>query len=80
MNPLSEAAHNTRREFLTTAASGLGGVALSSLLGSDSAQAALPSVNSFNNPLSPKRSHFPAKAKSCIFIFMAGAPSHLDFV
>ncbi|MCH7988796.1 MAG: DUF1501 domain-containing protein [Planctomycetes bacterium] len=30
------------------------------------------------NPLAPKRSHFDPKAKACIFIFMAGAPSHLD--
>ncbi len=79
MNPLTEATKNTRREFLTTSASGLGGIALTSLLGSDSARAGLPTIDSLAvNPLSPKQSHFPAKAKACIFIFMAGAPSHLD--
>src|SRR5213076_3159538 len=26
----------------------------------------------------PKRPHFPAKAKSVIYLFMAGAPSHLE--
>src|SRR5690606_12679230 len=30
------------------------------------------------NPLAPRRPHFAPKAKSCIFIFMAGAPSHID--
>jgi hypothetical protein len=30
------------------------------------------------NPLAPKPPHFDAQAKACIFIFMAGAPSHLD--
>jgi hypothetical protein len=30
------------------------------------------------NSLGPKQPHFDPKAKACIFIFMAGAPSHLD--
>jgi hypothetical protein len=57
-----------RRDFLATSASGLGGIALASLLQQD-AQAAgtLPGLK-VNAP----------KAKACIFIFMAGAPSHLD--
>jgi len=73
MNPLNQAVRNTRREFLTTAASGLGGIALSSML-ADSARA----EGGVTNPLAARHPHFPAKAKSCIFIFMAGAPSHLD--
>jgi hypothetical protein len=31
-----------------------------------------------NNPLIPKAPHFPAKAKSVIFLHMAGAPSQLE--
>jgi hypothetical protein len=31
-----------------------------------------------DSPLSPKASHFEPKAKACIFIFMAGAPSQID--
>ena len=73
MNPLNQAVLNTHREFLTTAASGLGGIALSSLLG-ESARAAASGAD----PLAVRQSHFPARAKNCIFIFMAGAPSHLD--
>jgi len=31
-----------------------------------------------DDPLAPKQPHFPARAKSVIFLFMAGAPSHLE--
>ncbi len=68
----------TRREFFTTAASGLGGVALTSLLDQTGAFAAHDPVGAAANPLASKPGHFPAKAKSCIFIFLAGAPSQLD--
>ena len=30
------------------------------------------------NPLAPRRTHFPAKAKSVIFLFMDGGPSQVD--
>ena len=32
----------------------------------------------FSNPMAPRKPHFDPKAKACINIFMAGAPSHLD--
>jgi len=32
----------------------------------------------FNNPLAPKHPPLPAKAKSVIFLFMAGGPSHME--
>ena len=31
-----------------------------------------------DNPLAPKAPHYPGKAKSVIFLFMAGGPSHLE--
>ncbi|MDF1754450.1 MAG: DUF1501 domain-containing protein [Verrucomicrobiales bacterium] len=65
--------NHSRRSFLNTSASGLGGIALANLLQDDGLMAA-PSVN----PLEPKCPHFSAKAKNCIFIFMAGAPSQID--
>jgi len=71
----------TRREFFTTAAGGLGGVALTSLLDQQGAFAAgkqMLAAGAAVNPLASKTGHFPAKAKSCIFIFFAGAPSQLD--
>ncbi len=74
--------NRTRREFLATTASGLGMAALGSMLTDDGlmspANAAEPSETASVNPLAPKQPHFDPKAKACIFIFMAGAPSHLD--
>ena len=63
-----------RREFLNTTASGLGGMALGSLLTADGV---LNSANAANATANPK-GHVRPKAKACIFIFMAGAPSHID--
>ena len=71
MDPINEANRLTRRDFLTTGASGIGGVALNAML----AQDGLAASHAANLGL---RGHFPAKAKRCIFIFMAGAPSQLD--
>jgi len=77
MNPIDSSILRTRRDFLTTSASGLGGVALASLL-AEEGLLATPQGNEFEDPLTPRKPHFNAKAKACIFIFMAGAPSHLD--
>ena len=63
----------TRRNFLTSSACGLGAAGLASLLSDDGLLAA-----GADNPLAPRSTHFEPRAKSCIFIFMAGAPSHLD--
>ena len=65
-----------RRDFLLTGASGLGGLALSSLMSETGLMAA--GKQAAQDPLSPRATHFPAKAKNCIFIFNAGAPSQLD--
>ncbi|SVB11506.1 uncharacterized protein METZ01_LOCUS164360 [marine metagenome] len=61
----------TRREMLARCANGFGGVALASLLANET-------VAKPTNPLAPKPSHFPAKAKSIIFLYMDGGPSHVD--
>ena len=81
MDPRDEAFAQTRREFLTTMAGGVGGVALTTMLAEDGAFAAGQTkrvATADVNPLAPKGTHLPAKAKACIFIFMAGAPSQLD--
>ena len=59
-----------RREFVADAFCGFGALALASL----EAQAAV------KNPLAPKRPDMPdkAKAKSVIFLFMAGGPSQVE--
>src|SRR5215469_2925422 len=64
-----------RRWFLQQCGVGLGAVALSSLL-AESGFAA-PSVVPAD-PLAPKAPQFEPKAKRVIFLFMAGAPSHLE--
>ena len=67
-----------RRDFLYRFSSGIGSVALSSLLHKDGRlQAAQPGARA-DDPLAPKKPHHPPKAKSCIFLFMAGAPSQMD--
>src|SRR6202051_2242444 len=65
--------HRTRRHFFGDCAVGLGAMALSSLLKEGAAPEALSA-----GPLSPKKGHFPAKAKNVIFLFMAGGPSQLE--
>ena len=68
-----------RRQFLYSSANTIGGIALASLLQDDGVLAdETSSAGSSANPLAPKPPHFPGKAKSCIFIFLAGGPSQLD--
>jgi Protein of unknown function (DUF1501) len=61
-----------RRWFFKQCGVGLGAIALRSLLG----EAVAAPVGA--NPLAPKQPHFPGKAKRVIYLFMAGAPSHLE--
>ncbi len=62
----------TRRDILVRAGHGFGALALGHLLARDGA------AKMRVNPLAPKPSHFPAKAKSVIFLYMVGGPSHID--
>ncbi len=66
----------TRRHFFRKCAVGLGKMALASLWAGPAAVAAATRVAA--NPLAPKPGHFPAKAKSVIYLFMAGGPSQLE--
>jgi len=71
----------TRREFLWETGGGFASVALTGLLGGEffSKQAhAADGVARFASPLAPKPAHFGARAKSVIFLFMYGGPSHVD--
>ncbi len=58
-----------RREFLCDAFCGFGALAYTSMMHAAEVR---------NNPLAAKEPHMPAKAKSVIFLFMAGGPSHLE--
>jgi len=66
----------TRRHFFGQCAVGLGQVALTSLLSNGEIHAAQNAQSV--NPQSPKLPHFASKAKSVIYLFMAGGPSQLD--
>jgi hypothetical protein len=66
--------HLARRWFLQQCGVGLGAMALSQLFGAASPSIAAPSGT---NALAPRQPHFAPKAKTVIFLFMAGAPSHL---
>src|SRR2546425_12282061 len=80
MNAQSTIPHHerlyTRRDFLSRAGAGFGAVALAYLLEQDRLLASAAEVAA--NPLGAKPQHFAAKAKSVIFLFMEGGPSHLD--
>jgi hypothetical protein len=78
-----EAQHNvlslhTRRHFLKESAMGLGALALGSLFGCSSHSAGSEIPFDAAHPLFPKSPHFPGKAKSVIYLHMAGAPSQLE--
>jgi hypothetical protein len=66
-------ANRTRRWFFEQCGIGVGAMALANLL-ADAGLASSPSAD----PLAPKQPPLPAKAKNVIFLFMAGAPSHLE--
>src|SRR5256885_2113477 len=74
VEPVQTAGQWSRRDLLFGVSKGLGGIALSALLHQHAAQGA----ELLNDPLAPKRPHFAAKAKSCIFLFMYGGPSQID--
>src|SRR5215813_3705090 len=57
---------DTRRDFFLKCGGGLGMMALAQMLQAD------------QNPLAPRKSHFPPKAKNVIFLFMEGGPSQID--
>src|SRR5215470_12171542 len=65
----------TRRHFFSRCGLGLGKVALASLLTDGKIFGATTTSAS---PMQAKPGHFPAKAKSVIYLFMAGAPSQFE--
>ncbi|MCH8046961.1 MAG: DUF1501 domain-containing protein [Planctomycetes bacterium] len=67
---------STRRHFFQNCGIGLGSIALASLLGKGSLAAAETAAPT--RPTAPRPTHFPAKAKRVIYLFMAGAPSQLE--
>ncbi|MCP4191933.1 MAG: DUF1501 domain-containing protein [Planctomycetaceae bacterium] len=72
MNTLHEQAlRRTRRHFFRDCQLGLGSIALSTLLASESNA-------DQERPLAVRTPHHPAKARNVIYLHMAGSPPHLD--
>jgi hypothetical protein len=68
----------TRRDFLFRAGGGFGALALSWLLARDRTGHAAVDDTPAANPLAARPPHFPARARSVIFLFMVGGPSQVD--
>ena len=69
----AQAKYLTRRWFLRDCGVGLAGIAAHSLLAAEGRANAAA-----ENPLAPRPPHYAAKAKRVIYMFQAGAPSHLE--
>ena len=68
MKPQNTFCGQTRRDFLHSVGGAFPSLALTGMLAKDA----------LANPLSPKPQMKPGKAKSVIFLFMYGGPSHVD--
>jgi Protein of unknown function (DUF1501) len=63
----------TRRWFFQECGVGMASLAALDLMRGESSAASAPA-----SPLASKKPHYPAKAKRVIYLFMGGAPSHLE--
>jgi hypothetical protein len=77
---LQAATRQSRRLFLQDSGLGLGKIALASLLTNafKEPRHVRAAANAPTDSLASKAGHFAPRAKSVIYLFMAGAPSHLD--
>lgn len=68
----------TRRQFLWDVAGGFAGLALFDLLSRDGRIGLRANAADREYALAARPSHFTAKAKHAVFLFMNGGPSHVD--
>jgi len=69
---------HTRRHFLKESAMGLGALALGSMFGGCEQKSSSAPLFDAAHPMLPKMPPFPGRAKSVIYLHMAGAPSQLE--
>ena len=74
-NPLQQV---TRRHFFGDAGLGIGSLGLASLLSGKPLVGKEKPASPLTHPLAPRPTHFPARAKRVIYLFMAGGPSQLE--
>src|SRR4030095_6890838 len=68
----------TRRHFLRESAFGLGGLAMGALFGCNTNKSNPASLFNAAESMAARIPQFPGKAKSVIYLHMAGAPSQLE--
>jgi hypothetical protein len=68
----------SRREMLQRSAMGLGALGLVDLLGARDALGGPTASGADAGDLSPRKPHFPARAKRVVHFFLNGGPSHVD--
>ena len=81
MNPLNKnfCGNTSRREFLRTVGGGFTHLALTGMLAKEGIFGnPLEAGTAGLNPLLPRPKHFPVNARSVIFLFSCGGPSHID--
>jgi uncharacterized protein (DUF1501 family) len=78
VDPCQAFALQSRRSFLTSTASGLGTLAVASLLKDEGLLVGQTALANSANPLAPRPPHFAPRARACICIYLEGAPSQLD--
>src|SRR5437588_154849 len=76
-SPIHHESALSRRDFLARAGGGFGLLALLSLLEEKAAATEISQADRIN-PLKANPAHFPPRAKSVIWCFLDGGPSHLD--
>ncbi len=75
---LSGRIDGTRREFLHRASGGFGALALAGIWNDLAAESGHQDEIASNDPLAPRKPHFPARAERVIFLYATGGASHVD--
>ena len=78
MAPIDPLLTLTRRHFFRECGVGIGAMALGALFARDGLGAEASRTGQSADPLAPKQPQFAPKAKSVIFLFMAGGPSQFE--
>ncbi|MDR3633989.1 MAG: DUF1501 domain-containing protein [Isosphaeraceae bacterium] len=68
----------SRRAMLARCANGFGSLALTALLAEEGRGAPAAGNPADRNPFAPRPTHFPARARNVIFLYMDGGPSQVD--
>ncbi len=75
---LEQALAQTRRHFFGQMGLGFGSIALGALMGADRRALGADGAGPRTDPLAPKPPMIPPRAKSVIYLHMAGSPSQID--